>query len=302
MIFPLFSIVITTKNEELNVEACLKSLKLQTYRNIEIVLIDNNSTDSTVKIAKKYTELVYNLGPERSAQRNFGMLNVAKGKYVMYVDADMLLTPDLVEIAVEQLENTDFVALYLPEIVLGNSLFARVRRFERQFYDGTSIDAARIFRKEILDKSGGFDQELFKLGSGEDWDLDKRIRQFGDTVMLQKTNRIRTSTEIESMMDSNGASVSPVWQGLLHNESDDRLIPYLKKKRYYSSGFSGYIQKWGSSDPDIKRQFGLRYRFFQVFLENSKWRISLKHPIKLLLVFTLKVLVGLSSIGKWHRG
>jgi len=42
---------------------------------VEIIVVDNNSTDNTVKIAKRFTDKVYNKGPERSTQRNYGVSN-----------------------------------------------------------------------------------------------------------------------------------------------------------------------------------------------------------------------------------
>ena len=70
---PLVSIVITTKNEEHNIENCLLSIKEQTYSNIEIILVDNNSNDKTIEIALNFTSKIFNKGLERSAQRNYGM-------------------------------------------------------------------------------------------------------------------------------------------------------------------------------------------------------------------------------------
>jgi len=58
MMQDLVSIIITTKNEEKNIENCLKSIKLQTYSNIEIIVVDNNSSDQTKEISQKYTDKV----------------------------------------------------------------------------------------------------------------------------------------------------------------------------------------------------------------------------------------------------
>jgi glycosyltransferase involved in cell wall biosynthesis len=54
------SVVITTKNEEKNIANCLESIKRQTYpqNRIEIIVVDNNSTDGTKEIARKYTKKV----------------------------------------------------------------------------------------------------------------------------------------------------------------------------------------------------------------------------------------------------
>jgi glycosyltransferase involved in cell wall biosynthesis len=56
---PLVSVIIPTKNSAKTIEKCLKSVKDQTYKNIEIIVVDNFSTDGTYEIAKKYTEKVY---------------------------------------------------------------------------------------------------------------------------------------------------------------------------------------------------------------------------------------------------
>ena len=147
---PLVSVVITTKNEEKNIENCLISIKEQTYKNIEIIVVDNNSSDKTKDLSLQYTEKVYNKGPERSAQRNFGMIDKSNGEYVMFVDADMMLGPYLVEDCVGSMQHSPDIALHIPEIVLGNNYFSKVRRFERRFYDGTVIDGARFFIKKKL--------------------------------------------------------------------------------------------------------------------------------------------------------
>jgi len=83
---PLVSIIITTKNEEANISRCLDSVKLQDFPldSIEIIVVDNNSSDRTKEIALSYTSNVYNYGPERFAQRNYG-IKQARGKFVLYL-------------------------------------------------------------------------------------------------------------------------------------------------------------------------------------------------------------------------
>jgi len=292
------SIVITTKNEEKHIGNCLKSIKAQTYpqKNIEIIVVDNNSTDKTKEIGRKYTQNVFNFGPERSAQRNFGMLKKAKGKYVMYLDADMILSSTVIEKAVEKLENEEFLALYIPEIILGNSYWSRVRRFERSFYDGTVIDCVRIIRTDIFKNLGGFDETMT---GPEDWDLDKRVRNEGKAALLckydfEEMNRKILDTRY-SILDEKGLkklmnlTLEPV---IFHNEANFNLRKYLAKKKYYSKSFSDYVVKWGNQDADIKKQFGLFYRCFGVFCENGKWRNLVKFPLKTSGVFFLRLSVG----------
>src|SRR3972149_12153043 len=111
----LVSVIVPTKNSEKFIGECLASIKNQTYRNIEIIVVDNNSTDRTKDIAKKFTDGVYNKGPERSAQRNFGVSR-AKGECVLIIDSDMQLNKKVVEECVEKLKNNAGLAgVVIPE-------------------------------------------------------------------------------------------------------------------------------------------------------------------------------------------
>jgi len=292
---PLVSIIITTKNEEKNIGNCLESILrnigLKGYRNIEIIVVDNNSTDQTKEIARKCTKKVYNFGPERSAQRNFGAKK-ARGKYLLFLDADMILSPNVISKCIEKFENSYLVGIYIPEIVLGNSFWSKVRRFERSFYDGTVIDCVRVVRKDIFEKAGGFD---LSMTGPEDWDFDKKVREQGKVTVLtrydfEKINKKLNNLSIEQLSN---LTAQPV---IFHNEAEFNLKKYLAKKLYYAKSFKNYIQKWGKNDPDIKKQFGFWYRYFGVFLENGKWKRFLRHPILALGVYFLRVLVGGSYI------
>jgi glycosyltransferase involved in cell wall biosynthesis len=181
---PLVSVIVTTRNEEKNISNCLRSIRTQTWPAIEVIVVDNHSTDATLEISAQLADMVATKGPERSAQRNHGMIDLACGEYVMYIDADMILSPRLVECCVEHIQRTGAAALHVSETVLGTRYFSRVRRFERSFYGGTSIYGARFFHRPTFTKVGGFDEALFVKGSGEDWDIDKKIKQVGKIAAL----------------------------------------------------------------------------------------------------------------------
>ena len=287
------SVIITTKNEEKNIESCLKSIALQTYKDIEIIVVDNNSTDKTKKIAQEYTSLVFDKGPERSAQRNYGMLKKATGKYVMFVDADMIFSPGLVESCVETIKRKKCLALHIPEVVLGKNFFSKCRRFERSFYDGTVIDGARFFDKKAFEQVGGFDETM---SGPEDWDIDKKIKSVGEIAIVDGKKYIDKSWEMSGFVREGGVKPRGYSSVIFHNESEFNLKKYLAKKSYYANSFDGYVGKWGKDDPDIKKQLGISYRFFGVFVENGKWKKLLSHPLLVFGVYLLRFMVGLKFI------
>jgi len=258
------SVIITTKNEEQNIANCLNSIKRQTYPqgNIEIISVDNNSTDKTKEIALSYTDKVYNVGPERSAQRNFGVRQ-ATGKYILYLDADMILSENVVKECVEKCENEGNIALYIPERIIGNGFWIRVRDFERSFYNATVIDCVRFVRRGKFLELGGFDENLI---GPEDWDFDRRVRGIGKVSIID----------------------SPVY----HNEGEFSFRRYVNKKAYYAKSFDKYIKKWPGEDSVIKQQLGLGYRYVGVFVENGKWKRLIRNPVLTVSMYVLRVIIG----------
>ena len=290
---PLVSVVITTKNEEKNIENCLISIKEQTYKNIEIIVVDNNSSDKTKDLSLQYTEKVYNKGPERSAQRNFGMIDKSNGEYVMFVDADMMLGPYLVEDCVGSMQHSPDIALHIPEIILGTNYFSKVRRFERSFYDGTVVDGARFFDKEKFVEVGGFDESM---SGPEDWDIDKKIKQIGSIGIIKLISNNLVNWKLENFIFNRGVTPTKYANSIFHNEADFILSDYLNKKEYYAKSFNAYINKWGRSDKDIQKQFGLWYRYFGVFIENGKFVKLIVHPILSLGMYFLRLMVGVKFL------
>lgn len=262
------SVIVTTKNEEKHIENCLSSVKEQDFseEDIEIIVVDNKSTDRTKEIALKYTTNVFDLGPERSAQRNFGIIK-SLGKYVLYIDADMILSQNVVSKCFSYCEKEEFIALYIPENIVGNSFWIKARRFERSFYDATVIDCVRFVRKDKFLEVGGFDESLT---GPEDWDFDRRIRARGKVGIVQSV--------------------------INHDEGEFNFKGYFKKKNYYCKSFGNYIKKWGKDDSEVKKQLGFYYRFIQVYTENGKWKKVLMHPILTIGMFCLRFLVGVNYL------
>ncbi|WP_018155771.1 glycosyltransferase family 2 protein [Demetria terragena] len=173
------SVVVPTRNNARTIEACLKSVRAQTYPAVELIVVDNSSDDGTPQLAEGYANRVVTAGPERSAQRNRGVQE-ATGEWVLWLDSDMVLPPDAVAAAVRTTEaGADAVAL--PERTIGSGFWTQCRALERSCYlDQPLLHNPRLLRRDYLLAQG------FHLGmSGpEDADLRMRLRAEGHTVAL----------------------------------------------------------------------------------------------------------------------
>lgn len=241
---PLVSCIVTTRNEQKNIENCLTSLKKQTYKHIEIIIIDNSSKDKTKEIAKRYTEYVFDKGPERSAQRNYGVAK-SHGEYVLLLDADMIITQQVVEQCVKKMEKKrDLYALVIPEKSFGEGFWAKCKSLERSFYVGVEwIEAARFYKKEIFNKLKGYDEN--QTGT-EDFDLPQRL-----TSSYGKGHIGRIAAFI------------------LHNEGKLYLLKTMKKKYYYAKTLNKYKQR-ESNEQSFKKQSSILNRYVLYFSKPQK--------------------------------
>jgi len=262
----IVSVVITTKNEEINIENCLKSIERQSLKNIELIVVDNFSEDRTVEIARKHGAKVYLKGPERPSQRNYGA-QVAIGEYLLYLDADMILSPKVIEDCVKKCEVGAVDAIYIPERIMGEGFWIKVRDFERSFYTGTVVDAVRFIRRDLFWRVGGFDESLI---GPEDWDFDRRVRKIGRT----------------------GIASTPLY----HNEGRFNMERYLKKKNYYADGIKNYVRKWGPNDQETIKQVGVWYRLMGVFVEKGKWKKLIRTPLFTIAMYGLRLRVALTYL------
>jgi glycosyltransferase involved in cell wall biosynthesis len=125
------SAVIIAKNEEKMIEECIKSLSFCD----EIIVIDNNSKDRTVEIAKKYNAKVYTDDySDFSESRNLG-LDKAEGDWILYVDADERVSKELAESIKEKINNEEFKVFKVvrKNYYFGNNEWPHLEKLERLF-------------------------------------------------------------------------------------------------------------------------------------------------------------------------
>jgi glycosyltransferase involved in cell wall biosynthesis len=212
----LVSLIVTTKNSGRTLAAFLESARRQDYEPLELIVVDNRSTDGTVDIAQRFADIVIDAGPERSAQRNAG-INAARGEYVMILDADMVLQRDVVTAAVAA-ARAGAEAVAIPERSFGDGFWSACKAFERSFYeDDTLVAAARFFRRDRVLALGGYDETLT---GPEDWDMSMRAAGPSGITFAQTL--------------------------ILHDEGTQSLRNLYLKKYYYGRSMPAFVRKHGA--------------------------------------------------------
>jgi len=253
---PLVSVIVTTKNNEETLGACLASITRQTYDDLELIVVDNCSADATMAIARRYTKLVFKYGPERSAQRNYGVRQ-ASGEYVLIIDSDMELNERVVEACVAAAQTPPAAgAVIIPEESFGEGFWARCKNLERSFYVGIdAIEAARFFAKDLYTRVGGYNETMT---GGEDWDL---------------TYRARAVTR-----------VARVSEFIRHNEGRVRFARSAGKMYYYAQHAAAYFAE--NPTPSVLRNQSGPLARYKLFF--SRPGTLLRHPIVALGMLTFK--------------
>ena len=175
-LFPLVSVIVPTKNSARFLQNCLSSIKHQTYPNIEIIVVDNYSSDNTVNIAKRFTDRIFIHGPERATQVNYG-IKQARGTYVYYTGSDLTMESDLVEQAVDACEGGKADAVYLNVLthIKHPNIWQKVRALERRcYFKEPGMSGARFWRKNVFTKLGGFEGLL-----GDEIEFQTRLNNAG---------------------------------------------------------------------------------------------------------------------------
>lgn len=208
------TVVVPTRNSARTLEACLASIRAQTGTAVELIVVDNESTDDTAAIAAAHAHRFETRGPERSAQRNYGA-RLGTGRLVAFIDSDMVLEPGLLaEASAAFTGDAALGALIVNEDAIGEGWLVPCRKLEKCLARGdATVEAARIFRREAFDQAGGFAEHLIAC---EDWDLADRVVADG-----WRTGRLLAAVR--------------------HDEGRITLRGCFAKKRYYGKAAAPWI-------------------------------------------------------------
>lgn len=196
---PLVSVVVPTFNRAALLPQTVSSILTQTYAEIELIVVDNMSSDGT-------EEYVQSLADPRvrtcrnanegiiARNRNLG-IRLARGKYVALCDDDDLWQPEKLAEQVAVMEANPNVGLcYTNAVVFGEDVFGDVwlnknkvfrSHFKRLLLRNFIPNSSVLIRKSVLDAEGGFD-ESGSLAPFEDYEMWLRIAHSHELIYIDK--------------------------------------------------------------------------------------------------------------------
>lgn len=241
------SVIIIARNEEDMIEDCLESVSFAS----EIIVVDNNSTDDTLQIAKKHkAKVITTNGSSFALLREIG-LSKATGKYVLYVDADERVTSELQKEIENHIAGDDFDSAIIPRqnYYLGNHMWPKIEHFPR------------LFKKSSLK---GWRGELHEtpVSSGKSITLDSAFKHYTHrdfTSMVSKTNEW---SEVEAMLRFKSNHPKIVWWRFVRVMLTAFYDSYIKQGGY-KAGKVGYMESM--------------YQAFSMFITYAKlWELQSK--------------------------
>lgn len=193
---PLVSVLITSYNREEYIEEAIQSVLSQDYKNFELIIVDDSSTDRTAEIIKIYEQVdtrikVFvnenNLG--QFTNRNLAA-SYANGKYIKYVDSDDTIYPSTLSVMVEAMENYPKAGMGFC-LLLNNDnkslpyVYESKEALRDHFLNGKTLfvgPSGCIFRTDVFKEVGMFEE----YGMPSDSHLNLKIASKYDTIAFSK--------------------------------------------------------------------------------------------------------------------
>ena len=201
---PLVTVVIPTYNRADYIAETIESVLSQTYRNIEVIVIDDGSTDGTAQVVAPFiprVSYVQQENAERGASRNHG-LRLARGKYVAFLDSDDVWLPTKVADDVAYLEARPDVGLIHTDAVIIDAVGRELRVLRLKAPSGRVTGAllernfvtmaTHLARASLVRDIGGFREER-ELSGSEDWEMWVRLSLLTNIAYLPRVSaKLRT--------------------------------------------------------------------------------------------------------------
>lgn len=245
MMHPDFSIIMPTYNRAFCITNAIDSILIQEYKNWELIIIDDGSTDETEELIRKKYQDYLESGQIQyiksdhvgvSKARNIG-LEKAKYDWIGYLDTDNTLCSNYFEVFVQAIQQNETTKIFYAQSQSENRITGQ--DFDRQALEKSNfIDlGAFIHKKELFTQFGGFNENLKRL---VDWDLILKYTKENVPVFIPKvvlnydnSNQISRITNTESLEENK--KVIQKTHHIKHSKGNTMLLLKIAKSLHIIS-------------------------------------------------------------------
>lgn len=276
----LVSVIIPTYNRAHYIREAVESVLAQSYKNFEIIVVDDGSTDGTEEVLHPYRDSIryfYQENQGASAARNLGIKN-ARGKYIAFLDSDDFWLPEMLEVQVGYLEAHPEAGMVHADFLIldegSNNPGPRKRTHSRPkpsgyifpelFIENAVMNVCVIVRRASLEVTGLFDPEFRRA---EDYHLWLRIarhfpiayinrplgicrRHAGNTNRNMANHHLQALAAMEKMLHLNPEIANEIGSGTVRRGLFNRAFAvayYLFDEGAYRNGrlyFAKALRLW----------------------------------------------------------
>ena len=270
--YPLVSVIVNCYNGENYLSAAIKSILNQTFKNFEIIIIDDASIDNTEEVVKSINDtrihyLKYEVNRERCLSRNLGIDN-AKGKYVCFLDSDDKYVENYLQVLNDEIKKTNYLeALYISDFCI---------------WDGikTEVVEVPIIQKPIADWLFHFPVSPSRACVHKNILLKYKFRE--DIVIVEDTVLwVSISNEFPVIQIKHPLIWYRVHEGNSVNEGTKSAFDRFKgMKKFFLEPESSHVSK------KVKKEMisDVRFRMAEYYKSKSKHSRALKESIVSILI------------------
>jgi len=241
----LVSIIVPVYNVEKLVGKCIQSICNQSYENIEIIIVNDGSTDNSLEVIRQYKDndpriqLIDQKNMGLSGARNRG-ISAAKGKYIVFVDSDDMIEPSLVKecLALIEQDSSDIVVYGYKKVKENLTLIAQPDNGNRTLDQKEALNELLSLNISPMACNKFIKAELFKQNNIE-FPLGKLHEDIGTTYKLfAKANKITTTSKSYYYWINREDSIT----GTITFKHINHLVELLIEKRVFLKDNNIYIK------------------------------------------------------------
>lgn len=308
----MVSVIVPIYNVEEYLEECLESIRNQTYANIEVILVNDGSTDGSREICESYCEkdirfrLINQENQGQSVARNRGVKE-SVGQYIMFVDSDDVVNTDVLEVLLPYMktdvdivecemtrEKEAFFLNKIPTIVFeGNSKEAILNCIAFRAVKFCAF--TKLYRREIVEKIPFLEGYIYEdVFTGINY--LNHIRKIIVVDYIGYYYRVRPNSTMTKSFNEKNLDIFPIGKKLIESFDDNEyLLPYigyfifyLSLSHYQRDGItkvSPYFDMYENFIRDCaflakqSKEVVSKYRLLRIYLMAPKYFITITHPL-----------------------